>query len=95
MKGKILLEKCEIMGHEVSPENVENPHIKRAIKKRSNFLFNHSDYGDGYYEEDCSRKDYDDYSEWYGKTHNDSSGPGRAYDKRNGGRGSGKADGEY
>ena len=77
-----LLKKCKIMGHEVELENIENPHIRNAIKKSSGFLFNHSDYSDGSYSEDCSGEDYSDYSEWYGKNHNDSTGPGSLYDKR-------------
>jgi len=67
-------EKYEIMGHEIDPSQIENPHIRRSIMKRGGFLF----LGHNESERDQQRRkrrergvdedyeDYQDYSDMYG-----------------------------
>ncbi len=46
-------EEIEILGHKIRLANIENPHLKRAIRNRQNFfLFNYGDspYSDGHTE---------------------------------------------
>lgn len=55
-KGKNLLSECDIMGYNVKLEDIENPHIVRAIEKRNGFLFNHSEYTETKYQETPNAK---------------------------------------
>ena len=59
--NKRLPETCELMGHKIKLANIINPHIHKAIRTRSNFLFNHSDcYSDGWHET-CPHHDHNQW----------------------------------
>jgi hypothetical protein len=40
---KDLPSKCEIMGHEIDPSKITNPHLRRAIMQEAGFLFGYSE----------------------------------------------------
>ncbi|MBT3578164.1 hypothetical protein HN630_03185 [archaeon] len=61
---KRLPDKCEIMGHQISLTDIENPHIRRAIKQRGGFLFKYKeveDYDDLPHPHYQAYDDSDDY----------------------------------
>jgi hypothetical protein len=39
MKEKKLAKRCVVMGHEIDPSDVLNPHMQRAVGKNGSFLF--------------------------------------------------------
>lgn len=64
-------DECEIMGHEVNIENIENPHIRKAIEKRNSFLFNYSEHEDyqDYQEKNYGDRDREKAGEDFYKAH--------------------------
>jgi hypothetical protein len=43
---KNLPEICEIMGHQVELRNIDNPHLRKAITRRADFLFRYNEAED-------------------------------------------------